>query len=532
MYIAFAEHTHVHHLNLILTVNVPSSFFNPIVKKLTVLVVFFAALGAAAGESENKPVTYEEFGAVGDGVSDDMAAIQKAHEHANQKGLPVRSKPGATYHLGTKDITAVIQTDTDWGTSKFIIDDSKGVEKSNRPLFEIQSSLKAIPLKIERLKRGQTRVELKPPTDCLVYVENDKKRMFIRKGGNQNSGTTQKEVFVLKKDGTIIGAIDWDYDEITKITAQPIDETLLSVRGGVFTSIANHTKPEDKSSYWARNISIVRSKTVIDGVIHKVTGEQKHGHPYRGFLTADRCAHIIFRNCIVDGRKVYSKMGKTGSPVPMGTYGYHANLVMDFRMINCSMGNDINDRSRWGVVATNFMKNFLVEKSVLSRVDVHMGVSGSYIIKDCTLGHAGINAIGRGQLIVENTTLHSGNLINFRSDYGSTWDGDVTIRNCRWIPSNKNPTLLGMRNDGSHDFGYPCFMPKTIRIENLSVDDSKSAKGIFLLDDAIGKGNGKRPFPYQLTEKIQIKGFKATSGKPPQVSSNPEIIKSVKLEME
>lgn len=29
------------------------------------------------------------------------------------------------------------------------------------------------------------------------------------------------------------------------------------------------------------------------------------------------------------------------------------------------------DRSRWGVVGTNFMKHFLVENCVLSRMDVH-----------------------------------------------------------------------------------------------------------------------------------------------------------------
>ncbi len=498
-------------------------------KGFIVLAIFISGVEVSKGQSDTKAVNYEDFGAVGDGVTDDMPAIQKAHEHANKNKLPVRTKPGATYHLGTKAIVAMIETDTDWGTSKFIIDDSQGVENKSRSLFEIRSTLKPLTLKIDRLKRGQTSLDIKPSSDCVVYVENDKKRMFIRKGGNQNDGTPQKEVFVLKKDGSIIGAINWDYDEITKITAQPIDEKPLHVRGGTFTSIANQAKPEDKSSYWARNISIKRSKTVMDSVVHQVTGEKEHGHPYGGFLAADRCAYIEFRNCVIDGRKTYSKMGKTGSPVPMGTYGYHANLVVDFRMINCRMGNDINDRSRWGVVASNFMKNMLVERSVLSRVDVHMGISGSYIIKDCTLGHAGLNAIGSGHLIVENSTLHSGSFINFRSDYGSTWEGDVVIRNCRWMPPKKNPTMFGMQNNGTHDFGYACFMPKTIRIEELIVQEPKDSKIIFLLEDPFGKSDGKGPFPFRVTEKIEIKGFKSNSGTPPKISSNPDVTKAVKL---
>jgi hypothetical protein len=501
-------------------------------KGFYILAISIGSVQVTTGQSGTNAVNYEDFGAVGDGAKDDMPAIQKAHEHANKNNLPVRTKPGATYHLGRKALTAVIETDTDWGTSKFIIDDSEGVENKSRSLFEIRSTLKPITLKIDRLKRGQTSLDIKPPNDCLVYVENDKKLMFIRKGGNQNNGTPQKEVFILKKDGTIIGAINWDYDEITKITAQPLDEILLHIRGGIFTNIANQMSSEDATGYWARNISIKRSRTVVDGVVHRVTGEMQQGLPYGGFLSADRCAYILYSNCVVDGRKTYSKMGKTGSSVPMGTYGYHANLVVDFRMNNCRMGNDVNDRSRWGVVASNFMKNMLVENSILSRVDVHMGVSGSYVIKDCTLGHAGLNAIGSGQLIVENTTLQCKNLVSFRSDYGSTWEGDVIIRNCRWLPPNKNPTLFGMQNDGTHDFGYPCFMPKTIRIEDLTVQEPKDSKTIFLLEDPFGKSDGKRPFPFHLTEKIEIKGFKSINGNPPQVSSNPEVTKAVKLVIE
>ena len=32
-------------------------------------------------------ITYEQFGAVGDGISDDFAAIRAAHEFANEHGI-------------------------------------------------------------------------------------------------------------------------------------------------------------------------------------------------------------------------------------------------------------------------------------------------------------------------------------------------------------------------------------------------------------------------------------------------------------
>ena len=60
------------------------------------------------------------------------------------------------------------KTDTDWITSKFIIDDSTGVENSSLPVFEVLSTLKSVPLKIDRLTRGQGRLSLRPENDCLV----------------------------------------------------------------------------------------------------------------------------------------------------------------------------------------------------------------------------------------------------------------------------------------------------------------------------------------------------------------------------
>ena len=42
-------------------------------------------------------VTYEAFGAVGDGVTDDLAAISEAHAYANTHDLPVRVVHGGHF---------------------------------------------------------------------------------------------------------------------------------------------------------------------------------------------------------------------------------------------------------------------------------------------------------------------------------------------------------------------------------------------------------------------------------------------------
>jgi hypothetical protein len=510
----------------------------PVVLRISarwMLALALPAMGlmVAAGRPVAVPgvVTYEAFGAVGDGVADDLPAICKAHAHANEHDLPVRSDPAATYHLGRRALTAIIRTNTDWGASKFIIDDSQGVDDHKRPLFEVRSSLKPVELRIERLARGQERLDVRPPVDCLVRVENHNRSLFIRRGLNRNHGSAQREVFILRKDGSITGGIDWDYDVVTSVTAQPIDPEQLVLRGGVFTQIANRMRQEVGYNYWSRNIEIRRSNTLVDGITLDITGETEVGHPYGGFLHIQGCADITLRNCVIDGRKTYQTIGSAGEPVSMGSYGYLADEVVNFRMIRCRM-HDIHDRSRWGVIGTNFMKNILLEDCALSRMDVHQGVSGTFVIRRTTLGHAGLNVIGRGQLVVEDSTLYGTNLVRFREDYGSTWEGDVVIRNCRWIPPAANAVMFGMNNDGTHDFGYPCSMPRVIRIGGLFVDDSKHREGhhgILLFKDPVAGSGSNLPFPYRLAERVEVSGLMTASGLPPRVSDNPEVAKAIKV---
>ena len=45
-------------------------------------------------------VKYSDFGAVGDGVANDFAAIKAAHDYANEKRLAVEGTPGRTYRRG------------------------------------------------------------------------------------------------------------------------------------------------------------------------------------------------------------------------------------------------------------------------------------------------------------------------------------------------------------------------------------------------------------------------------------------------
>ena len=484
-------------------------------------------------------VEYESFGAQGDGVTDDLPAICAAHQFANARGLPVRSRPDATYHLGRRALTAEIATDTDWNSSRFIVDDVRA-EDRRTPLFEVCSHLEPIELPIHSLQRDQKHLGIEPGRDCYVHVEDDRRRRYIRRGPNRNRGRGQCDNFIVRADGAIDSPIDWDYDRFSSIEIRPIDPVTLKLRGGVFTTIANRIKQERGYSYWSRNIIVRRSNTEVEGLAHHVTGETDVGQPYSGFLRILRCADVTLRDCFASGHRIYRTMGNADTPVAMGSYDYVAKEVTNLRMLGCRMDR-IHDRNLWGVIATDFCRNILLEDCVLSRMDTHMGVSGFYTIRDCTLGHMGLNAIGRGRLTIENATIHGDRLIRFRGDYGSTWEGELIIRNCRWIPGRGNRTqqfVVGVSNDGMHDFGYPCTMPRQIVIDGLIFDDADAPdeyEGLYLLTDPDILENVSdspqlpdlRPYPYTCCKQVIVKNLTTTSGKSARLSPSQRVAAQV-----
>jgi len=482
-------------------------------------------------------VLYSDFGAKGDGKTDDLDAITATHAVANQYSLKVIADKGSTYYIGGKNRSAIIRTNTDFGTATFIIDDTD-VQNRNAAIFLVSSSQQ--PFKIEgitSLKKNQKKINVSLPGTCLVSVTNSNVRRYIRFGPNQNSGSPQTDIFIVDKNGKVDmdSPIIWDFEQITDITALPIDETTLTITGGHFTTIAN--KADSKYTYYSRGISIRRSNVIVDGLEHRITGEEDHGAPYGGFIFAGDCSYVMVRNTILTGHKTYQTIGSAGVSVSMGTYDISLNRALNVSFVNCSQTNDINDGRYWGILGSNYCKNLIYDKCIFSRFDAHMGVANA-TIRNSTLGHQGINAIGCGTFTVENSTINGSSLINLRSDYGSTWQGEVIIRNCQFIPSGGRPSnasLIGGSYSGQHDFGYTCYMPERITIENLRIDDSQhpadyQGPAIFanfnpqMTDDSFVE-----KFPYVRTREVILRNITISSGKTLRISNNPFMFKDVKI---
>lgn len=485
----------------------------------------------------NGLVRYSDFGARGDGKTDDLDAIAATHAVANQHNLKVKADEGFTYYIGGKNRTAIVRTDTDFGTAAFVIDDTN-VQSRGAQVFLVSSGQQPFkPEGITSLKRNQEKIKVTLPGSCLVTVTNSNVKRYIRFGPNQNNGASQTDIFMVDKSGKVDmnAPIIWDFDQITDITALPIDETTLTITGGRFTTIANNA--ESKYTYYSRGLAIRRSNVMVTGLEHRVTGEGDHGAPYGGFITVGDCSYVTVRNSLLTGHKMYNTIGSAGVKVSMGTYDISLNRALNVSFVNCKQLNDIHDNRYWGIMGSNFCKNLVLDGCTFSRFDAHMGVANA-TIRNSTLGHQGINAIGSGTFIVENSTIYGRSLVNLRPDYGSTWQGELIIRNCVLVPGGGRPTsasLISGSYSGQHDFGYTCYMPERITIENLRIDDSKhpadyQGPAIFAnFNSQMTDDSYLEKFPYVKTKEVILRNVTTVSGKALRISDNPFMFKDVKI---
>ena len=485
-------------------------------------------------------IRYSQYGAVGDGVTNDIDAIIETHAVANEKGLKVCADPGAVYYISEiKDKMADIQTNTDWSGARFIIDDSNvSVHEREKHIFCVSSKLLPINVTIvHSLKKYQKKIELTLPYNCLVSVVDESTMHYIRHGLNQDNGSPQTDIFVLDKEGAVDvnTPIIWDFDNITSMTAFPIEAESLTITGGHFTTIAN--RAESKYTYYSRGIKITRSNVHVSGLRHDIIGELDHGAPYRGFMSVHQCANVTIQDCQFSAHKTYSTIGSANAPVNMGTYDLDVYSSVSVTFKDCSQLNDIHDTKLWGIFGSNLSKNLIFDTVSFSRFDAHMGVVGA-TIKNSTLGYMGINLIGSGLFLLENTHIHSGSMINLRQDYGSTWQGDIIIRDCIFTPQNgakSDTVLISGQNLGHHDFGYICYMPSKITIEGLTIQDGNP------VDDYTGPKifgtfnqhyTGVEEHPYVITNEVIIKNIKTQSRKKYVISNNSAMFKNVTVREE
>ncbi len=473
---------------------------------------------------EKHYVTYEQFGARGDGKTDDHDAIIAAHAYANEHHLPVKAKDDATYYIGGKEKPIVIKTSTDFGKAHFIIDDRECEAAHPDHIFFVNSDFDYYNVHIDRIDKGQTKIDIPHEGNIYVKATNEKKRVYIRYGANADSGSVLHDYFTVDKDGNIGTLMVWQFDEVTEAFAKSTDEPAIEIQGGIFKNIVNLDTVENRH-YYGRGILCTRSHVHFHDMAHYIEGEpepeEHYSSPYGGFLNIDECVDVTVENLLLTPHRTYHFTMANGVVNAMGSYGITSCGSIGLKLIGLKQTIDIMDSRYWGLMGSNYCKDMLLKDCVISRFDAHCGVH-NVTMQDCIFGHQELQVIGFGECLIERCKCHGGLFMLLRGDYGSFFDGTVTVRNCEWeiLPYNKRGIFLAIGNNGMHDFGYPCMIPQKIHLENIFIDDSKvpeDYKATYLFnnydkyDEDFIKG---KPFPYGLPETVTLKNVRTASGKP------------------
>ncbi len=448
-------------------------------------------------------IYYKDFGAVGNGETDDFFAIKACHDYANKWGHTVNSDgPNKNYYIGNyldddDPATSIeVWTDTNWHGCTFTWDDSVvdiGTPCWASPIFSISPSKSAYSVpKSQRptafLKRGSADLGgWVPGVECLVYIANSNERHYIRYGLNENNGSSQHEIIHVYADGTVdpMTPLQWDYETITTMNVYPIDTTPIVISGGdgdqrtTVKTIFNGNR--SIYQYYMRNFQITRSNVTLQNIDHIVEGEIHPslggtGTPYTGFTQVTYAHNVTVQNMLIHNLQGYKL--ETDSNNGMGTYemnASYANKVLYKNIIQDVFFDADGGVSYEGLMGTNYCKNLEFDGNFICSFDAHCGVYNG-TIKNSTIEH--LNFIGDGLITVENTTLYldgSKTAIQLRSDYGATWRGDLYMKDvdlkyqvskANYYSWNYSLVSAGWTN---HYFGYTCYLPQDIYVENVNM---------------------------------------------------------------
>ncbi len=249
-------------------------------------------------------VSYSDFGAIGDGVTNDFFALKAAHEYANENGLPVRAEADKTYLITETETNGIadtisIKTDTDWCGATIIIDDTNvrytpGTRKKFAyNVFFVESYYPRVNVDekyIEKINaaggisRDNTKkIETGLGYPAMLVITNEKTRHFIRFGGNENSGVYQKELVLVDADGNIDESTPFlfDFENVSSIVAIRVDIPTLTLKNGTVISKASRVNIYPEYRAIARGIGIIRPNTHVNNIVHKIEGELEKYEPVR-----------------------------------------------------------------------------------------------------------------------------------------------------------------------------------------------------------------------------------------------------------
>lgn len=382
-----------------------------------------------------KSISYDDCGAYLDGVHDDRPAVETAHRIANLFGMSVYNHHGKISIASVRKI--VIETSTDWSGSEIDITDYNWdimFQIYNKPVDASISDITLLKHNTQYVEEWADHVKYPPMT--AIHLVNPKG--CRRENRGEITWEKREELVVVANNGRIM------YPPIDDMTSDCYiqNATLYPNRRTIIKGCVINVKAKKKTSViWFMRVD--RSNTEVrDFVINPCGDDVITNEDFKGAIfIATNAINVTFDNIVgfnIAGKPKDDSTTASRWQTAFAGYIFHAGASCNVTIKNCDIDG------WWGAMAFLFCKTMHVLNTHINRIDTHDYCSDLFI-DNCTIGveEGYINmGYGHGVVMVSNTKVNTygERFMTLRSDYGSLFDGFISINNCyaNYTGSNRN----------------------------------------------------------------------------------------------
>lgn len=363
--------------------------------------------------SSNRPkheINVDDFGAVGDGITNDRNAIANAIAEANVSGAKVVFSPEKTYKIEGDKIET--KTSIDFRGATIVLSESDFIEVVPTESVDItitNNDLEALRVKKQELFGKCFKIE-----SPIVLDKRNGTGFDVHH--TQVMVTDGNGYFVNSRYFTSIIKGEYICTNVHSLEKELTFENAIVVYTGKTCPYFVSTK---RSMCTVRNVHVTSTISSQDYI--------------KSVLSAFDCAFIRWENV-----GVYNPVLN-----PASGYLYGAGYVSDLVMNNC-VGVDASGDS-WGAVGISGATNLTVTNCTLNRFDTHYEMIGRYYVNACSLRVIKV-CLGWGTYTVSNCNFYrNATCIEARDDVPFHYSGIFTVERCRFDNFQKVFTIVGSR---------------------------------------------------------------------------------------
>lgn len=393
-------------------------------------------LVAELSEKEVNPVM---FGAYGDNTHNDYDYFKNCFDYANANKLNIVLVP-KTYKVSGNRLT--LKTNLIGNSAVIVSDDTEAGINLDEPIIHVVSDSEFTSTVL--------------PNAYIFRTYPDHSNIWKRSGNTPEAeaGITPQECNVAIK-GTLLYNYFFDFsDPVTEYRA--LDHEIVIKDVIIDKTVVN----SDRTSYIKRNIMIERDNVLLDSIVFKLTDNNTNTAPYLGLVKLNKCYNVRLDNCVIPAMLTNS------------SYAFHTSYDVKTTVNNCYLNGEY---SCWGATSSNGAVDITYSKCNTNRIDAHEGFFG-ITVKDCYIGKEGIVLTGGVYALIENCHFNGRRCIALREDYGSGFNGTITMKNCDGIVTNQE--IMYMKSDTDFDYGYTWKCPSII-IEDCQINASTGNITVF-----------------------------------------------------